>query len=218
MAYKCVDCHYERMSPVEFPCNTCVNNVIGGSDNFVTHSSELAPKPVPAPGSGVGDIHSDAKGSGARYNTGKPPLELIPLRMMAYHYRLGLRGMVVNRSAVSALAALGLWQERRGTLLDVLDAMGNPWHQCAHVFDYGRKKYTAWNWSKGMAWSIPMACAARHLEDMIVGITHDPESGYEHAGHVLCNWVMLATYADTFPEGDDRPPAGSLSPADEVQF
>jgi hypothetical protein len=32
---------------------------------------------------GIGDVTSSAKGSGARYNNGKPDLSLIPLRMLA---------------------------------------------------------------------------------------------------------------------------------------
>jgi hypothetical protein len=32
---------------------------------------------------GIGDITSDAKGSGARYNTGKMPIELVPVSLIA---------------------------------------------------------------------------------------------------------------------------------------
>jgi hypothetical protein len=64
-----------------------------------------------------------------------------------------------------------------------------------------------------MAWSIPLACAARHLMKIVLGETTDQESGFPHRGHVMCNLVMLATYADTFPGGDDRPAVGLLSMA-----
>jgi hypothetical protein len=110
----------------------------------------------------VGDVHSQARGSGARFNSGKAAMELIPL---------------------SALT------------------------DCARVFDYGRAKYAAWNWAKGMDWSIPYACAIRHLSAWFDGEDNDPESGQPHLGHVMCNLVMLSTFARTFPEGDDRPQA-----------
>ena len=110
---------------------------------------------------GIGDVNSDAKGSGARYNGGKPDLSLIPLV----------------------------------TLEDE-----------ARVWEYGKKKYAAWNWAKGMPWSVPYACAMRHLSAWQKGEDIDPESGQPHLAHVMCNLRMLTLYSKTYPEGDDRPP------------
>jgi hypothetical protein len=56
-----------------------------------------------------------------------------------------------------------------------------------------------------MAWSIPIACIARHLDKMRLGQVNDDESGLPHRGHILCNLVMLLTYQKNFLEGDDRP-------------
>lgn len=108
----------------------------------------------------VGDVNSAARGSGARYNDGKVPLELIP---------------------------------------------GIALEDCARVFDYGRRKYAAWNWAKGMAWMVPFGCLLRHLYAWARGEDNDPESGLPHLGHAMCNLVMLCTFAHTYPEGDDRP-------------
>lgn len=162
----------------------------------------------------VGDITSDEKGTGARFNTGKPPLELIPLtciaqQIKAAHYTADTFAVL---PAAEALHHLGRWQARVGDLLEVLHALGvGGWEECAQVFDYGRRKYKAWNWAKGMAWSVPLACAARHLMAMLRGEENDPESGLPHRGHVFCNIVMLMTFAVTFVEGDDRAPIGLLS-------
>lgn len=109
---------------------------------------------------GVGDVNSDEKGSGARYNSGKPDLSLIPLC----------------------------------TLQDE-----------AKVWEYGKKKYAAWNWTKGMDWSIPLACALRHLSAWQRGEENDPESGLPHLAHAMCNLRMLTLYQNVYPEGDDRP-------------
>lgn len=110
---------------------------------------------------GIGDINSTAKGSGARYNSGKADFSLIPL----------------------------------STLEDE-----------ARVWEYGTRKYNAWNWAKGMPWSVPYACAMRHLSAWQRGEEIDPESNLPHLAHVMCNIRMLILYAKTYPEGDDRPP------------
>lgn len=109
----------------------------------------------------IGDVNSNEKGSGARYNDDKPDFSLIPL----------------------------------STLEDE-----------ARVWAYGAKKYKAWNWAKGMPWSVPYACAMRHLSAWQRGEDIDPESGQPHLAHVMCNIRMLTLYSKTYPEGDDRPP------------
>ena len=115
---------------------------------------------------GVGDLLSQEKGSGARFNAGKPDFALIPMC----------------------------------TLEDE-----------ARVWEYGRAKYAAWNWTKGMAWSIPFACAMRHMAAWQRGEECDPESGLPHLAHAMCNLRMLTLYAQTYQVGDDRP-AKELQP------
>ena len=113
----------------------------------------------PAPET-VGDIDSEAPGSGARYNAGKPDYSMIPL--------------------------------------DTLEDETRVWM-------YGERKYKRWNWMKGMAWSVPLACILRHLAAWQRGEDLDPESGLPHLAHVSCNVRMLSLYAKTYVEGDDRP-------------
>lgn len=108
----------------------------------------------------VGDVNSKEKGSGARYNGGKPDFSLIPL----------------------------------DTLVDEV-----------RVWMYGKEKYAAWNWTKGMAWSIPFACLLRHMAAWQRGEENDPESGLPHLAHAACNLRMLTLYSKNFREGDDRP-------------
>lgn len=108
----------------------------------------------------VGDVNSNERGSGARYNDNKADLSLIPLC----------------------------------TLEDE-----------ARVWMYGAKKYAAFNWMKGMQWSIPLACALRHIAAFQRGEDIDPESGQSHLAHAMCNLRMLTLYVNTYPEGDDRP-------------
>lgn len=112
------------------------------------------------PVGGIGDVNSDEKGSGARYNQGKADLSLIPL----------------------------------STLEDE-----------ARVWMYGERKYKRFNWMKGMPWSVPLACALRHLAAWQNGEDLDPESGQPHLAHAMCNLRMLTLYSRTYQEGDDRP-------------
>lgn len=108
----------------------------------------------------IGDVTSDAKGSGARFNGGKADFSLIPLC----------------------------------TLEDEVK-----------VWMYGKEKYAAWNWAKGMPWSVPLACLMRHMAAWQRGEQNDPESGLPHLAHAMCNLRMLTLYSMTYPEGDDRP-------------
>lgn len=107
----------------------------------------------------VGDVNSQDKGSGARYNDGKVNFSLLPLCTLEDEIR---------------------------------------------VWMYGQEKYAAWNWAKGMDWSIPFACAMRHLMQWQAGEDIDEESGLPHIAHAMCNLRMLTLYNKTFPEGDDR--------------
>lgn len=152
----------------------------------------------------VGDVNSNARGSGARFNDGKPDLSLIPLDIIAESFS----GPFDTPRTATTLRYLGDFQ-RTGNVayLDsALMAMRDSWPDCARVFEYGKRKYAAWNWAKGMAWSIPIACAARHALAELNGEVNDPESGLPHRGHRMCNLVMLRTFVETYPEGNDLPP------------
>lgn len=167
----------------------------------------------------IGNLSGDELGSAARYNVGKVPLELIPLEIVAEYAARSRHVRSFQMSAQgheAALSMLGRFQMGRGDadlddrelLLDAiwhLDADGGATEDCARVFDYGRKKYAEWNWAKGQAWSVPIACAARHLVfGMMRGETLDPDSGLPHRGHFVCNIVMLLWFLDHYEAGDDR--------------
>lgn len=165
----------------------------------------------------VGDINSSARGSGARANAGKVPVELLPLRVIAANW-----GEPINfadstkRLALEALDAIGRWQEGDNRALftallvscKATSAMfGKGLTPACHVFDYGRRKYKEWNWAKGMPWSVVLGCAARHLFAILDGEEADSESKLSHWGHFQCNVIMGLTYINTFPEGNDLPGA-----------
>jgi len=168
---------------------------------------------------GIGNLGSTERGSGARFNAGKPHTFLIPLTAIA-------SGMTLRRCRVLgsapdpalAMALLGAFQLRGGGLEDrarlmcAMDELGPDWDNCGRVFDYGRTKYAEWNWAKGMPWSAVISSCEHHLRAMFLGEATDPESGLPHSGHAMCNLIMLWTYCETYPEGDDRPPAELFQP------
>lgn len=80
-----------------------------------------------------------------------------------------------------------------------------PLKATAEVWGFGAQKYESWNWARGMPWSVPYACAMRHLMAWYEGEDLDPESGLPHLDHVACNIMMLQQYRETYKEGDDRP-------------
>lgn len=168
----------------------------------------------------VGDLNSDARGTGARRNGGKAPVELLPLRQTA---QLILDGD--GSDLRMALASLGQFQARmagedRAKLTYAIHRLCDASHtsladmlyEVARVLDYGRVKYSEWNWAKGMPWSVCIASATRHMLEMIEDCGGlDPETGFSHAAHAVCNLLFLLAYLDIYPEGDDRPP--NLLPA-----
>ena len=148
----------------------------------------------------VGNVNSTERGSGARFNDGKPDLSLIPPIMLPHredeeHYQL-LNSMQIYMFNGNP-EPLWNWMD---------EAMANNHDLCAKVFEYGKRKYAAWNWAKGMQWSIPIACALRHAHALYYNREeNDPESDLPHIGHILCNLVMLRHFRSMYPEGNDLP-------------
>lgn len=152
----------------------------------------------------VGSLDSDEKGTGARRNSGKPPLELIPV-----HVTLGMmqKGGDLPLWLERSLVWLGEFQMGNDdAIFSALGPLSGVWADVARVLDYGRKgKYKEWNWAKGMPWSVCFGCALRHAHAIVGGENLDLDSRISHAGHYGCNLVFLAHYVDHYKEGDDRP-------------
>jgi hypothetical protein len=148
----------------------------------------------------IGDVNSTERGSGARFNDGKPDLSLIPPLLLPcredpehMQLLLGLDTFMFHGD-----------NEQLWNWMD--EAMFNNYELCAKVFEYGKRKYAAWNWAKGMAWSVPVACLLRHAHALYYNHEeNDPESGLPHIGHILCNLVMLRHFVRYFREGNDLP-------------
>lgn len=159
----------------------------------------------------VGNIDSTEKGSGARYNDGKPDYSLFVLKdfheTLRLHYYTDSNNDKMNAS--TAIRLLGEFQQTHDYkyLYDILDILeSDDITGATHVFTYGAAKYAKFNWLKGMQWSVPLACAVRHSLAILKGEESDSESGQRHIAHVVCNVFMLIHYAKHYKEGNDLPP------------
>jgi len=152
----------------------------------------------------VGDINSNAKGSGARANGDKVPMDLIPVSVWRNKWRIAMTQSVDSSQLLDIMYALEKWQEGEYKPLDKVLSF-NCLEGACRVFAYGAGKYAAWNWAKGMAWSVPLGCALRHMQAVLDGEFIDDESGLPHIDHVFSNIVMLDYFERHYPEGDDRP-------------
>lgn len=152
----------------------------------------------------VGDVTSDERGSGARYNASKPRLELIPVRALLDVWLASEEALTTELA--ESLAALANFQERTGYVEAAIAPVVSHLPDAAAVLDYGAKKYAEWNWAKGMKWSVCFGCALRHASAILDGEVLDAESGLPHVGHYLCNLIFLLHYTRNYTEGDDRPP------------
>jgi hypothetical protein len=74
----------------------------------------------------------------------------------------------------------------------------------AEVLTYGKTKYDANNWRKGMKWTRVSSAVLRHIFAWLGGQDKDPETGISHLAHAACGLIFLLEFEDTHPELDDR--------------
>lgn len=163
---------------------------------------------------GIGDINARTLGSGARYNAGKVPIDLIPAAVIGdVHCLTAKYEPLAKPNWYAVLACIGSFQMRDPVPRDRLLAnalfyagpLPDVWREAAMVFDYGRRKYATWNWARGMSWSAVIGCAMRHVVfGPLAGEELDKESGLSHRGHFACNVIMLLYYLHHYSDGDDR--------------
>ena len=161
----------------------------------------------------VGDVTSPERGTAARYNDGKPDFSLVPMDSLSAI--LAYQGLPSD--VVVCLACLGRFQatRERKYLLQAINALGPEMLVAGvKVLEYGTKKYAAWNWAKGFAWSIPVGCIGRHAFKMAKGEENDDESGLPHAGHIVANLLMLLHFDLYYRVGDDLAPVSVFQPLD----
>lgn len=78
------------------------------------------------------------------------------------------------------------------------------------VLEFGKHKYSAWNWSSGEGFKYTRVFNAlvRHLFAWMRGEDKDPETGLSHIAHAGCNILFLMHFIihkDRYNNNDDRP-------------
>ncbi len=82
----------------------------------------------------------------------------------------------------------------------------------AEVLQYGAKKYGELNWQSTSekdeaeqdVWKARLWDAAlRHMVERFKGEIIDPESGFPHTTHAICNMLFLAWYDNLEKKGSD---------------
>ena len=72
------------------------------------------------------------------------------------------------------------------------------------VLEYGKEKYDAHNWKKGLSYVSTIESMLRHIFSFLKGEDIDPESGLPHTGHIMCNAMFLDYYYNNKKNMDDR--------------
>ncbi len=164
----------------------------------------------------VGDLNSDDVGTGARINTeNKLDVEYVPVRCWFEYFRFRMQQGDADTNVIYLCAVLDLmedladFQEGKCDDYSLLARVNPSWmDQAVEVLVYAVRDggYKKWNWLKGMPWSVPVGCAIRHAKAILVdGESEDRESGLPHVGHIVANLIMLATFYESYPEGNDMP-------------
>lgn len=86
--------------------------------------------------------------------------------------------------------------------MDLVDA--DALEELARVLDFGAHKYAEHNWRKGIKLSRLLAAAGRHLFAIVRGEDKDPETGLQHAAHLMCCAMFLIWTIKHKPDMDDR--------------
>ena len=78
--------------------------------------------------------------------------------------------------------------------------------EIAKVLEFGSRKYSDWNWTRGFKWSRLYSSTLRHLFAHMRGEKLDPETGLSHLAHAGAN-VLFLIYHELHTVGeDDRHP------------
>ena len=133
-----------------------------------------------------------------RHDADKPPLHWLSHAQFAamLPHRAGRPDWVY--AALNALAIVESGADNHARRQGLRACLQHtPEFGCApvsRVFAFGVRKYAAWNWAHGMAWSRVVGSARRHLLAYAQGEDNDAESGLPHSAHIGCNLAMLYHY------------------------
>lgn len=140
-------------------------------------TSELNKEETP-----ISDTSQKEQSSGVKFDANKPSLELLPPSYW-----------IERESKFSIL--MSSWYFYRDNFPGSLGFDAVP------ILEFGKKKYSAHNWFKGMRWGRLVGAFHRHCNKLVNGIwiprdltEFDEESGLEHGRHSECCRIFLMEY------------------------
>lgn len=86
--------------------------------------------------------------------------------------------------------------------LDLIPSL--PLFRAGEVLAFGARKYKPHNWRLGLSWLETFGSLDRHLHAWLDGEDDDPESGYHHLAHAVCQMLFLAEFVFRGTGEDDR--------------
>lgn len=72
------------------------------------------------------------------------------------------------------------------------------------VLEFGCKKYSPFNWKKGLKTTEICESLLRHIFAYLDGEDLDKESGLRHIDHLMCNAMFLSWMDENRPDMDTR--------------
>lgn len=84
------------------------------------------------------------------------------------------------------------------------------------ILTHGASKYEDRNWEKGMPLERIYGALQRHLQAWASGVEIDPESGFPHLEHALCNLAMMVTLRRRAFIGTGSGPAIPAHPREDL--
>lgn len=76
--------------------------------------------------------------------------------------------------------------------------------ELAKVLSFGKVKYAAHNWRKGITTSRLIGACLRHIFSYLRGESKDSETGLSHIAHAMCCCMFIIELNVTHPQLDDR--------------
>jgi len=72
------------------------------------------------------------------------------------------------------------------------------------VLEFGKRKYSDWNWFKGLYVVATIESLLRHTFAILRGEDIDKDSGLPHYAHIMCNAMFLGRMMKSRPDMDNR--------------
>jgi hypothetical protein len=114
---------------------------------------------------------------------------------MSYEPRIvthGLTDLLEKTSDVHEIQQAGTKYDEGKPDMSLLSSVAIE--EVAKVMTFGKRKYAAHNWRKGISYSRCIAAALRHIFAYLRGEDIDPESGLSHLGHAICCLMFLLEF------------------------